>query len=319
MILAFLCSLGFLASSIAACGPQPMRIVGYVEGEYVRLGPIDTARIESVDVRRGDRVVAGKALAVLQSEDAANAVLESEAQLVQAKAELANLRSGKRTEEIAVIEANLASAKAQEREAERALDRRQDLFRRAVSTQADLDQTQTARDVAAARVREIAAHLAVARLPARAEEIRASENRVAQAEAALAQARWRLSQRRLIAPAAGRISDVVRRVGELAGPSAPVLILLPDGAVKLTIYVPEAQLAATTVGTRLDVRCDGCPPGLAATVTYVAQEAEFTPPVIYSTEARQKLVYLVEARPDGEPAASLQPGQIVDVVLRGQR
>jgi HlyD family secretion protein len=319
MILTFFCSLGFLASSIAACGPQPMRIVGYVEGEYVRLGPIDTARIESVDVRRGDRVVAGKALAVLQSEDAANAVLESEAQLVQAKAELANLRSGKRTEEIAVIEANLASAKAQEREAERALDRRQDLFRRAVATQADLEQTQTARDVAAARVREIAAHLAVARLPARAEEIRASENRVAQAEAALAQARWRLSQRRLIAPAAGRISDVVRRVGELAGPSAPVLILLPDGSVKLTIYVPEAQLAATTVGTRLDVRCDGCPPGLAATVTYVAQEAEFTPPVIYSTEARQKLVYLVEARPDGEPAASLQPGQIVDVVLRGQR
>jgi HlyD family secretion protein len=319
MILSFLCSISFLASSIAACGTLPVRIVGYVEGEYVRLGPIDTARIEGIEVRRGERVVAGKVVATLQSDDAVNSVMENEAQLVQAQAQLANLRRGKRPEEIAVIEANLVSAKSQEREADRAHDRRQDLFRRGVSTQADLDQAQTARDVAAARVREIAANLDVARLPAREDEIKAAENRVAQTDAALAQAKWRLSQRRLIAPAAGRITDVVRRVGELAGPTTPVLTLLPDGALKLMVYVPEMQLAATTVGTRLDVRCDGCPSGLSATVTYVAQEPEFTPPVIYSAETRQKLVYLIEARPDGEPSTALQPGQIVDVMLRGRK
>src|SRR5690606_36024489 len=100
--------------------------------------------------------------ATLQSDDARNAVTESEARLVQVQAQLANLLSGKRPEEIAVIEANAASAKAQHREAERALERRQDLFRRGVSTQADLDQAQTARDVAAAIVRQSAANLAVA-------------------------------------------------------------------------------------------------------------------------------------------------------------
>ena len=318
MILAFLCGIGFVASHLAACGPAPLRIVGYVEGEYVRIGPIDTARIETIDVRRGDRVTAGQALATLQSDDATNAVSESEARLVQVKAQLSNLLSGKRPEEIAVIAASLASARALEREAERALDRRQDLFRRGVSTQADLDQAQTARDVATARVREIAANLDVARLAAREEEIKAAENLVAQARAALDQARWRLAQRRLSAPGPGRITDVVRRVGELAGPSAPVLTFLPDQAVKLMIYVPEARLAAMSLGARLEVRCDGCAAGLAATVTYVSQEPEFTPPVIYSTETRQKLVYLVEARASGESAAALQPGQIVDVVLRGR-
>jgi HlyD family secretion protein len=83
--------------------------------------------------------------------------------------------------------------------------------------------------------------------------------------------------------------------------------------------VPEALFAGTTVGMRLDVRCNGCPQGLAATVSYVSQEPEFTPPVIYSADTRQKLVYLVEARPEGAPAARLQPGQIVDVMLRGRR
>jgi HlyD family secretion protein len=60
--------------------------------------------------------------------------------------------------------------------------------------------------------------------------------------------------------------------------------------------------------------CDGCPDGLSATVTYVADEPEFTPPVIYSVDSRQKLVYLVEARPEADKLA-LQPGQIVDVRL----
>ena len=54
-------------------------------------------------------------------------------------------------------------------------------------------------------------------------------------------------------------------------------------------------------------------------MTYVSPEPEFTPPVIYSAQTRQKLVYLVEARPDGGPQSALQPGQIVDVTLRGGR
>ena len=63
------------------------------------------------------------------------------------------------------------------------------------------------------------------------------------------------------------------------------------------------------------MRCDGCPPGLTATVSYVSDEPEFTPPVIYSVENRQKLVYRVEAKPVRRTAASLRPGQIVDVAL----
>lgn len=319
MILGFLCSFGLIAASFSICGGDAVRIAGYVEGEYVRLGPIDTARIDRIDVRRGDRIEAGKLVAVLETTDAENAVRESEARLVQAQAQLDNLRSGKRPEEIAVIEANLASARAQQREAERALERRQDLLRRGVSTQADFDQAETARDVAVASVRQNAANLDVARLPARPDEIKASENAVEQAKASLAQARWRLEQRRLVAPSAGRVSDVLRRVGELAGPSAPVVLMLPDGAAKLMLYVPETWISSVKPGMQLQVRCDGCAPGLTATVTYVSPEPEFTPPVIYSAETRQKLVYLVEARPDGGPQSALQPGQIVDVTLRRQQ
>ena len=90
----------------------------------------------------------------------------------------------------------------------------------------------------------------------------------------------------------------------------------PDSATPTT---RRSTAPSTTVGTRLDVRCSGCPQGMTASVSYVSQEPEFTPPVIYSAQTRQKLVYLVEARPEGGPATRLQPGQIVDVMLRGRK
>jgi HlyD family secretion protein len=69
-----------------------------------------------------------------------------------------------------------------------------------------------------------------------------------------------------------------------------------------------------TPGTLLSVRCDGCPDDQFARISWVSDEPEYTPPVIYSVATRQKLVYLVEARPEAG-ASSLRPGQIVDVGL----
>ncbi|MER2605791.1 MAG: HlyD family efflux transporter periplasmic adaptor subunit, partial [Siculibacillus sp.] len=137
------------------------------------------------------------------------------------------------------------------------------------------------------------------------------------ARAALDSATWRLSERTLRAAVSGRVADVIRRPGEVAGPQAAVASFLPDGAIKLKLWVGEPAFSRVALGATVEVRCDGCGPGLTARVTYVAPEPEFTPPVIYSVEARRKLVHLIEARPEGGNATRLQPGQIVDVVLPG--
>ena len=157
----------------------------------------------------------------------------------------------------------------------------------------------------------------MAQLPARPQEIAAAEATLRGAEADLDRARWTLDKRALTAPAAGVIADVIRNPGEIAGPSAPVLSLLPDGGVKLRLYVPEALISRIKIGTPLSVNCDACPQGLTAAVSYIADGPEFTPPVIYSLQNRQKLVFLIEARPDSTAAALLKPGQIVDVDLSG--
>ncbi|RNJ44384.1 HlyD family secretion protein [Mesorhizobium erdmanii] len=312
--MSFLCSLPLAAKLLSACAPAAPLAVGYVEGDYVLLAPIEVAQVETVAVKRGDRVMPGTTVVTLESADAKIAVAQAEASLAQAQAQLADLQVGKRPEEIAALKAQVDMAKAQADDAKRKYDRAADLFKRGTGTQADYDTASATLETANAQVGQAQANLAVGGLPARPETIKAADNQVKQAQAALQQAEWRLSKRTLAAPSPGRVNDVIRNPGDTAGPTAPVISMLPDGAVKLSVYIPEAAFSSVRIGSLLSVHCDGCGEGVKARVSYVSPDPEFTPPVIYSLENRQKLVYLVEARPEGD-AGLLQPGQIVDVEL----
>ena len=307
-----LCLLPIIGSLISVCGPAKTLIAGYVEGEYILIAPIEIAQITAVDVQRGDKITAHQPLAQLERRDTEIAVAQAKAAIAQAKSQLADLQQGKRHEEISVIEVTLESAKAQAAEAERVLKRQTNLLKRGTTTQAEFDEASTNFDLAKTKVAELEANLTVARLPARSEAINAAEATVQQAQAVLENAEWRLAKRTLSLPKAGTVFDIIRNPGEIAGPEAPVISVLPDGAIKIRLYLPEFLLSSVALGAKLSIECDGCGAGMTASVSYVATAPEFTPPVLYSLENRQKLVYLVEARPDSESAA-LKPGQIVDV------
>ncbi|MCR8547964.1 HlyD family efflux transporter periplasmic adaptor subunit [Salipiger sp. P9] len=308
-----LCALPFAAALFGACADPGPLATGYVEGDFTLIAPVATAQIRGVTVTSGDTVAAGQVLVTMERRDAEIALARAEAALAQSESQLMDLQEGKRPAEIRAIEASLASAKAQAEDAARTRDRMVSLASRGAVTESQRDDAVTAATVAEAHVAQIEAELAVARLPARAQAIAAAKAAMTGAEAARDEARWNLDQRTLAAPAAGTIFDVIRHEGEIAGPSSPVLSMLAEGAVKLRLYVPETEFSQVSVGTLLAVNCDGCGAGMTARVTYVSDEAEFTPPVIYSLENRQKLVYLIEARPT--LPSSLKPGQIVDVSL----
>ena len=237
--MSFLCAIPLIGSLLSACGPAAPLAVGYVEGDYVLLAPIEVATVQSISVRRGDRVETGSKIAELESDDAKIAVTQAEAALAQAQAELADLRLGKRPEEIAVLEAAVQSAKAQVAETKRVLTRPRIWWSAASPPRPNLTQASTNAEMADAQLAQAQANLAVAGLAARDETIKAAEHKVKQADAELEQARWRLSKRTIAAPSPGRIDDVIRNAGDTAGPSTPVISMLPDGAVKLTLFVPE--------------------------------------------------------------------------------
>jgi HlyD family secretion protein len=117
------------------------------------------------------------------------------------------------------------------------------------------------------------------------------------AQARLNSSQTRLARRKVFSPVSGAVQQVYFRVGELAAAGRPVVALLPPGNMKVRFFVPEAMLPKLALGDTVNLRCDGCPDGLTAQISFIARTAEFTPPVIYSLEERNKLVFLIEARP----------------------
>jgi HlyD family secretion protein len=305
-------ALAALLLTLFSCDPADHRwLQGYAEGEYLRVGAPAAGWLESVPVQRGDHVEAGAPLFTLEAAQQRAAVREAEARLAHARAQLADLEIGKRPEEIAEIEAGLTQAKAAFTYAEQDLARQERLARTDVAAAARLDQARSAAAEGRARVDAMEAQLATARLPGRADQVAAAAAQVDMADADLAQARWHLDQRTVRASAAALVEDRVRQAGEWVDAGGIVISLLPPEKVKVRFFVPEPMLGGLAVGQRVRLRCDGCPEAMPATIRYIAPEAEFTPPVIYSVGSREKLTFMVEAWPD--PGVALHPGQPVDV------
>lgn len=301
------------AALVTGCTDQPAGIVnGYVEGEYVYVGAPEGGWVTEVLVQRGMHVKVGDPLFTLDADAQLAARAQAAAQLGQAQSQLANAQKGLRPDEIAALQASLGQAKANLQLAEADLARSKDLRERGFVAQSVLDTKQAARDVAAEQVKQIQSQIALGSKGARSDEIAAAQANVDMMKAALARADYALSQRRIASKVAARVEDTLRRAGEYAAPGAAVIQLLPPQNVKVRFFVPEQARARLAVGTQVAMRCDGCPPNLRARVTFIASAAEFTPPIIYSVGSREKLVWMVEAVPEG---ALLSPGQPVDVTL----
>ncbi|HEY2248893.1 MAG TPA: efflux RND transporter periplasmic adaptor subunit [Bradyrhizobium sp.] len=133
------------------------------------------------------------------------------------------------------------------------------------------------------------------------------------AEARVATSETRLARRQGFAPVNGTIQQIYFREGEMVQAQRPVLSIMPPGNVKIRFYVPETELPKLAIGDEVRVSCDSCAADLTAKIYFIATTAEYTPPVIYSLDERNKLVYLIQARPSRPDA--LRVGQPISVFL----
>jgi HlyD family secretion protein len=274
---------------LAACGQRNDYLQGYAEADYIFVAPQDPGLVSTLAVREGAEVKAGAPLFTLNPERAEASYQAAEAQ--------------GRTNRARVAAQAVAEAEANAQLAARDFERTRALYERNFVAKVKLDQDRSRLDAARAEVQRVRAERSTA----------VQEDAAAAAQADLA--RTQLHDRAIAAPVAGRVERIFLRPGEYASPGEPVLALLPPGNLKIRFFAPEKMLSQLRLGQEVAYSCDGCPQGLTARIFFIASEAQFTPPIIYSVEEREKLVYLVEARP--KRPERLRPGQPLDVrVLR---
>ncbi|HEY3599981.1 MAG TPA: HlyD family efflux transporter periplasmic adaptor subunit [Paraburkholderia sp.] len=302
---------------MTGCSHQPDNAYqGYVEGEFVYLGSSQSGKLTQLAVTRGQNIDANTPVFALESVDETAALQQAQQQLAAARAQLADLQTGKRPPEVDVTKAQLAQAVANAHKAALQLTRDETQYRAGGIAKAQLDDSRASADATAAQVRELTHQVEVARLPGRAQQVDAQQAQVEAAQAAVVQARWKLDQKRVNAPAQGRVYDTLYRVGEWVQAGSAVVQMLPPENMKVRFFVPETIVGKLSPGRALTIHCDGCAADVNAKITYISNESEYTPPVIYSNERRSKLVFMVEAHPSAADAIKLHPGQPVAVTLQ---
>lgn len=289
---------------------------GYIEGKFVYVSSPESGRLDHLLVTRGETIAVSQPLFALDADPEAAAMRQAQQVLKSSQAKLADLEAGKRPEEVDVTRAQLEQAQAQQKQAQSILTSDEAQYRSGGIPQTDLISAQATSDVSAARVQELKADLAVDALPAREQQIRAQNQQVAADRATLAEAAWRLQQKQIASPRQGLVFDTIYREGEWVAAGNPIVELLPPENVEVRFFVPEPVVGQLRMGQDVVVHCDGCSAPVAAKVTFISTQSEYTPPVIYSNENRSKLVFMIIAKPDPGDAAKLHPGQPIEVDMK---
>jgi HlyD family secretion protein len=154
--------------------------------------------------------------------------------------------------------------------------------------------------------------------PASAQEYDRARSTRDQDRQRLTQAQWNFDQKKQAAPQVGLVYDTLFREGEWVAAGKPVVVLLPPQNIKVRAFVPEPRVGSIHYGDPVEVTVDGVQKPFIGKVSYISPRAEYTPPVIYSRESRQKLVFMVESVFDPQVSVNLHPGQPVDVEFKSK-
>ena len=306
-----------LATLLAGCSYNATNgFQGYVEGKYVYVASPQGGRLEELSVARGTVVKTSQPLFTLDREPEAAAVQQAQQILRADKARLADIQTGKRQPEIDVIRAQLSQALSERQKSADLLKSYEEQFAAGGLSETELITARAAVASNDAAVHQVRANLAVAELPGREQQRKAQSEIVAADRASLQQAQWKLQQKQVASPREGLVFDTLYRAGEWVGGGSPIVQLLPPENIEVRFFVPETTVGSLKLGQKLVVHCDGCSSDVPATITFISNQVEYTPPVIYSNENRSKLVFMVIAKPTVENAPMLHPGQPLEVTLQ---
>lgn len=286
---------------------------GYVEGENIYLASPYSGHLLEVFVERGQVVKKGELLFKLAPNPQQLVVTESASAVKQSEQIYNDLKMPKRPAELAAIEAQIGQASAQLALAGFRVKRNQALYDKHVLDKDSLDAAVERYNELKNLKAQFEANLALAKQGGREDQIKAQLSQTSVFNARLNKAKWELEQKSIYAPTVGVIFDIYFKQGEFVDARKPIAALLAPENIQIEFFVPDVAFSALHVGKQIVFECAGCAKSNQAVIQYISPEAEYVPPLVYSRENRDKLVFRVKATL-AHPA-QFKPGQPVVVMV----
>ena len=215
----------------------------------------------------------------------------------------------------AAAERALAAAQADQAAAQALLDWLTYIRNEPLEAITKLHTAETAVRVAEANVRVAETKLVDMQAGPTLEQIAIAQGQVRLAEAERDVLQAQMEKYLLRSPLDGIVLSRVLYRGELAAPTATILVIANLDPIALTVYVPANQVGQIDLGQRVEVRVDSYPErSFQGQVTRIGNQPEFTPRNVATQEERQNTFYAVEISLPN-PERALKPGMPADTTF----
>lgn len=256
MLLAFLTLLGVIAV-VAIVGffmlrKGPEIIQGQAEVTEYRVSSKVPGRILEFRVKEGQQVNAGDTLAILEAPEVMAKMEQARAAEAAAQAQNEKAIKGARQEQIQAAYEMWQKAQAGVTIAEKSYKRIKNLHEQGVMPAQKLDEITAQRDAAIATEKAAKAQYTMAKNGAEREDKMAAEALVNRAKGAVAEVESYIKETYLIASAAGEVSEIFPKVGELVGTGAPIMNIAELNDMWVAFNVREDLLRNLTMGAEFD-------------------------------------------------------------------
>lgn len=305
------------AALVSGCKPQTetSQLPGYIEADLTSVASPVAGILAQLTIKEGQSVKSGEKLYLLESNREQAQLAEAQARREQAESQSRNVSKGARQDELDSLRARLRYTKAQLAQAQTQLKKTEALLKRNFISEAQVEADRTNVQLAQAQVEEARASLRAAKTGGRDDEREAARAQASAASAGVEQVRWLLQQKQVIAPVDGVVQEIFVRQGEFAQVGATVLSILQKDSLRVRFFVPNDLRSRFMPGSSFQVKVSGCEQPLTARTTRVSARPEYTNPLMFGPELRDRLSFLTEGRIDAGSQCSVPPGTPVGVIL----
>jgi len=243
---------------------KPLTYSIKVTGDILPLMQVDlfpkvSGYLERIPVHIGDLMKQGQVIAQIDQTDFLNKVKEIEAKVAQAKAQLTEIQTGTRTEELRQAEEAVKQAQSRFDNANLQHERVEALYRREVISKKERDLADMECTVAEAQLASSQQQLKLLREGARQEVRDSSQAKLGEMEAILEQERNHLKDTKIVAPFRGEVSRKYVDAGALVSSSTPLVNLVYTETLKIVANVLEKDIPLLKAGMKARIRVESYP------------------------------------------------------------
>jgi len=276
---------------------------GRIEATEINVSSKLSGQLEEILVKEGDFVEAGQVLARVKISTLEAQLRELEAQQRQAQDAIATAEAqvAMRISEKAAAEAMVQQRETELMAAKNRLARTEVLAKEGASSKQQLDDERAAAQQAIAVLSAAKAQVQSAQgaIVASKSQVSAAHSQVDAIKASVERIKFDMDDAQLRAPLKARVQFRVAQPGELVAAGGRVLNLIDLSDVYMTFFLPETVAGKIAIGTEVRIVLDAAKNVvIPATVSFVADTAQFTPKSVETESERQKLMFRVKAKID---------------------